>query len=66
MRAPVLLDLSHTSHTQARTGVQRVTRSLYRVFGNESAPITHDPYLRAWRALETWEKANLTTEGAAA
>jgi glycosyltransferase involved in cell wall biosynthesis len=66
MRAPVLLDLSHTSHTQARTGVQRVTRSLFRALGNEAVPITHDPYLRAWRALEPWEEANLTTEGAAA
>ncbi len=27
MTAPLLLDLSHTSHTQARTGVQRVARS---------------------------------------
>jgi glycosyltransferase involved in cell wall biosynthesis len=66
MLGPLLLDLSHTSHTQARTGVQRVTRSLFRALGSEAVPITHDPYLRAWRALERWEEANLTTKDAAA
>jgi glycosyltransferase involved in cell wall biosynthesis len=66
MRAPLLIDLSHTSHTQARTGVQRVTRSLFRVLDTEAMAITHDPYLRRWRALEPWEEANLMIEGAAA
>lgn len=59
MPAPLLLDLSHTSHTRARTGVQRVARSLFSALGPEALPITHDPYRRTWRPLERWEHANL-------
>ena len=33
---PVLVDLSHTSHTRARTGVQRVARSLRNALGAEA------------------------------
>lgn len=55
----LLLDLSHTSHTRARTGIQRVTRALERELGSAAVAVTHDPYLRAWRALEPWEIANL-------
>ncbi len=65
MPAPVLLDLSHTSHTRARTGIQRVTRSLLAALGNSARPITHDPHLGAWRPLEAWELANLAAESAA-
>jgi glycosyltransferase involved in cell wall biosynthesis len=65
MPAPLLLDLSHTSHTRARTGIQRVTRSLRTALGERAVGITHDPHLRAWRALEAWENANLTATGAA-
>jgi len=43
MTAPVLLDLSHTSHTQARTGIQRVARSLRTALGTGAVAITHDP-----------------------
>ncbi len=57
---PVFLDLTHTSHTRACTGIQRVTRSLHTALGAASFPVTHDPYLRAWRPLEPWEQANLT------
>src|SRR4051812_23619673 len=59
MPAPLLLDLSHTSHTRARTGIQRVTRSLYAALGKRAVGITYDPHRRAWRELEPWEKANL-------
>ncbi len=59
---PFLLDLTHTSHTRARTGIQRVTRSLHAALGADSLAITHDPYLAAWRPLEPWENANLTAD----
>ena len=55
----LLLDVSHTSHTRARTGIQRVTRSLADALGAAAQPITHDPYLAAWRPLQDWERANL-------
>jgi len=55
----MLLDLSHTSHTTARTGVQRVALGLYRAFGAAAQPLTFDPYAREWRDLKTWERANL-------
>lgn len=59
MTAPLLLDLSHTCHTRARTGIQRVTRSLHTALGDRARAITHDPHLGAWRELEAWEHANL-------
>jgi glycosyltransferase involved in cell wall biosynthesis len=61
MSAPFLLDLSHTSHTRARTGIQRVARSLWREFGAAATPVTYDPHQRAWRALDPWELQNLAT-----
>jgi glycosyltransferase involved in cell wall biosynthesis len=56
---PVLLDLTHTSHTHARTGIQRVTRSLHAALGPDAVAITHDPHSRTWRPLEPWETALL-------
>jgi glycosyltransferase involved in cell wall biosynthesis len=56
---PLLLDLSHTSHTRARTGVQRVARALYRELGPRAVPICFDPYEAAWRGLEPFEVNNL-------
>jgi glycosyltransferase involved in cell wall biosynthesis len=68
MTAPLLIDLTHTSHTQARTGIQRVARALYTELTARGAAlaVTWDAYARAWRPLETWESANLakTTAGA--
>ena len=64
MPLPVLIDLSHTSHTRARTGIQRVARSLLASLGEEARPITHDPHLCAWRLLETWEQENLGAKNA--
>ncbi|MEO7414267.1 MAG: glycosyltransferase [Opitutaceae bacterium] len=64
MSLPVLLDLSHTSHTRARTGIQRVARSLLGALREEARPITYDPHLRAWRPLEAWEQENLGAKSA--
>lgn len=63
---PFLLDLSHTSHTRARTGIQRVVRALHRELGGLAAAVTFDPYLEEWRALQPWELANLSAPAAGA
>lgn len=65
-----LIDLSHTSHTQARTGVQRVCRSLTRSLTSLTPPatvrpVTWDPYADAWRALNDGEAASLSSDDAA-
>ena len=62
MPATILLDLSHTSHTRARTGIQRVARSLWRELGPAAAPVTFDPHERTWRPLDPWELKNLFTD----
>lgn len=61
-----LIDLSHTSHTRAQTGIQRVCRALQRELGAEATPITWDPYADCWRTLEAWEEANLAATAPAA
>jgi glycosyltransferase involved in cell wall biosynthesis len=65
MSAPLLLDLSHTAHTAARTGIQRVALALWRELGATATPVTFDPHRQAWRALEPWELANLALDSAA-
>lgn len=65
MTAPLLLDLSHTCHTRARTGVQRVARSLRTALGSGAVTVTHDPHRGLWRPLENWERANLDHPGGA-
>src|SRR4051812_41452126 len=64
MSVPVLLDLSHTSHTRARTGIQRVARSLLAALGEQASPVTYDPHLRGWGRLEGWEQENLLAKSA--
>ncbi len=70
MDAPLtLIDLSHTSHTNARTGVQRVCRSLTHALSilphaGGVCPITWDPYATRWRELNDAEKTCLVVEGA--
>jgi glycosyltransferase involved in cell wall biosynthesis len=59
MTAPLLLDLSHTCHTRARTGIQRVARALWRELGAGALAVTWDPFARRWRPLAGWERANL-------
>ncbi len=66
MSEPLLVDLSHTCHTRARTGVQRVVRSLFAALGNAAEGITFDPYAGSWRPLEGWEQANLAASSPAA
>lgn len=55
----LLIDLTHTSHTPARTGIQRVVRALTRELGARAQGVTRDPFLGAWRPVETWEQAQL-------
>lgn len=55
--APLLFDATHTSHTRAQTGIQRIVRSLYAGLA-KTGPVTgicHDPYLKAWRPLDPAE-----------
>jgi len=59
MSGRILLDLSHTSHTAARTGVQRVALGLERELGAAGLAITYDPFAREWRELKGWERAQL-------
>ena len=65
MPAPLLLDLSHTSHSRARTGIQRVTRSLHTALDDRAIAITYDPHRHAWRTLDAWEHATLSGSDAA-
>lgn len=57
----LLLDATHTSHTRAQTGIQRVVRSLFRELAKRgrAAPICFDPHEHAWRGLTTAELATL-------
>lgn len=55
----MLLDLTHTSRTRARTGIQRVARCLWQQLASDATPVTRDPFLGDWRELEAWEVANL-------
>ncbi|HEY1793781.1 MAG TPA: glycosyltransferase [Opitutaceae bacterium] len=55
----LLLDLSHTCHTAARTGIQRVARSLRRELAGGALAVCFDPHEDAWRPLEPWETRNL-------
>lgn len=56
---PLFLDLSHTSHTRARTGVQRVARSLRKALGEQALCVCFDPYERSWRPLSKAEELTL-------
>ena len=59
MPPPLLLDLSHTSHTRARTGVQRVCRSLRGALAGQAVSVCFDPYEGLWRPLVPNEERNL-------
>lgn len=63
-----LLDLTHTSHTRARTGIQRVARELHTALAaaGRVTAITWDEAAAAWRTLEPWEIANLQSTAPAA
>lgn len=57
----MLFDATHTSHTRAHTGIQRVCRSLFGALAGreEVTAICYDPYLRAWRPLTAGERQQL-------
>lgn len=61
----LLYDATHTSHTRAQTGIQRVVRSLYAELEkrHRAAPICFDPHQHAWRALDRGELAALRDRG---
>lgn len=48
-----LIDLTHTSHCRAHTGVQRVSRSLYAELAKieDLLPICYDRFAKCWRPL---------------
>ena len=53
----LLLDATHTSHTRAQTGIQRVCHSLHAALAAQQPvrAVCHDPYLGAWRELNARE-----------
>jgi len=58
---PFLFDASHTSHTGAQTGIQRVCRTFFAELSaaNAAVPICYDPHLIGWRPLRNDELAVL-------
>ena len=63
----ILFEASHTSHTRAQTGVQRVVRAMYAALSQRESiePVCFDPHQAAWRSLQVWEKESLSdTTGA--
>lgn len=54
----LLFDATHTSHTRAQTGIQRVTRSLFSELKktHPAAGVCYDPYQQTWRPLTGIEK----------
>lgn len=57
----LLLDLTHTSHTRAQTGIQRVCRALAAELARagETQAICFDPHQQGWRALNAAERATV-------
>ncbi|MGA3006310.1 MAG: glycosyltransferase [Opitutaceae bacterium] len=64
----LLVDLTNTSHTRARTGIQRVARQLQAALCAQTnlRAVCYDPYQKAWRPIEPWEEKNLAAEIASA
>jgi len=57
----LLLELTHTSHTAAATGIQQVCRNLFTELG-EITPVDallHDPWQRSWRLTNASERERL-------
>ena len=57
----LLFDVTHTSHTAAQTGIQRVCRALFKELDatGDAAPVCYDPHLSGWRSLVPGERAVL-------
>lgn len=56
-----LIDLTHTSHCRAHTGVQRVSRCVYAEFSRQVPllPICYDRFAKCWRPLNDDEAVYL-------
>ncbi len=63
----LLFDATHTSHTRAQTGIQRVCRSLFAELNKtqEVTGICRDPYHDTWRALSATELKQVQHAGPA-
>lgn len=61
----LLLELTHTSHTLAATGIQQVCRNLYAEIGKlaETKAIVHDPWQKSWRTALRPERVRLRPDG---
>lgn len=57
----LLYDATHTSHTSAQTGIQRVCRTFFAELStrSEAVPVCYDPHLIGWRSLRDDELAVL-------
>ncbi len=57
----LLFDATHTSHTRAQTGIQRVVRALHAELAAAGGgrAVCFDPHLHAWRGLDATELATL-------
>jgi glycosyltransferase involved in cell wall biosynthesis len=53
----ILLDATHTAHCRANTGIQRVTRRIYRELGADATLAIHDLYGHCWRQPDKAETA---------
>ena len=56
----LLLELTHTAHTAASTGIQQVCRNLFFELGDKASAIVHDPWQGVWRAAEGAELVRLS------
>jgi glycosyltransferase involved in cell wall biosynthesis len=58
----ILFEASHTSHTRAQTGIQRVVRALFAALSAQERiePVCRDPHQETWRSLHPWENKILT------
>jgi glycosyltransferase involved in cell wall biosynthesis len=61
----LLLELTHTSHTLAATGIQQVCRNLFSEIGKltEAQAIVHDPWQKSWRTALRAERIRLRPNG---
>lgn len=58
---PWAIDLTHTSHSRAQTGIQQVCRALHQ-FLPETVPVVFDRYARAWRLPDSGERSCLDAD----
>lgn len=52
----ILVDVTHTSHCRANTGIQRVTRRIVRELGESAVPVVYDHYAGHWRGPDSLER----------